>query len=185
MEIRKCGEEDVVRTGIFYDRTVLRLIRGRINYPRWIWRVYPSGSFVEAMVADRCQYICERERKIAAAFVLNTDPLGDYRKGRWHMDLPNGAYMVVHALAVSPEFQRTGIGSAILRFCAETARAEGYSALRADVVPANFPARKLFEKNGFLYAGDADLDRRIADIPLFSLYELNWQPSYTESNLPG
>lgn len=36
------------------------------------------------------------------------------------------------------------------------------------------PARKLYEKNGFTYAGDVDLERGIEDIPVFSLFKLNW-----------
>ncbi len=35
-------------------------------------------------------------------------------------------------------------------------------------------AAGLFEKNRFPYAGDADLECGAADIPVFSLYELNW-----------
>ena len=46
--------------------------------------------------------------------------------------------------------------------------------LASDIVPTNAPARRLFEKNGFTYAGDADLELHIEDIPMFSLYELNW-----------
>ncbi len=38
----------------------------------------------------------------------------------------------------------------------------------------NYPARQLYEKKGFTFAGDADLDRGIEEIPIFSLYELNW-----------
>ena len=50
----------------------------------------------------------------------------------------------------------------------------GYKAFRLDIVPGNAPAQKLYEKSGFKYAGDAGLDRGIAHIPVFSLYELNW-----------
>ena len=47
-------------------------------------------------------------------------------------------------------------------------------AIRVDIVPTNDPARRLFEKNGFIYAGDVDLELDIGDIPAFSLYELNF-----------
>jgi hypothetical protein len=42
-----------------------------------------------------------------------------------------------------------------------------------DIVPDNLPARKLYEKEGFTYAGDVDLERGIEEIPLFSLFELD------------
>lgn len=68
----------------------------------------------------------------------------------------------------------TIICTKIIRFCVNKAKAEGFRALRVDIVPSNAPARKLFEKNGFTYAGDTDLEMNIEGIPLFSLYELNW-----------
>ncbi len=82
--------------------------------------------------------------------------------------------MVLHALAIAPKLQGKGLGAAVVRFCTEKAKADGYKALRLDIVPGNLPAQKLYEKNGFQYAGDADLDRGIEHIPVFSLYELNW-----------
>lgn len=41
-----------------------------------------------------------------------------------------------------------------------------------DIVPGNAPAKRLYEKNGFRYAGTFDLERGIGHIPVFSLYEL-------------
>ncbi len=81
---------------------------------------------------------------------------------------------LLHALAISPEMQGKGLGAEIVRFCTEEAKSKGYKAFRLDIVPGNAPAQKLYEKSGFKYAGDADLDRGIAHIPVFSLYELNW-----------
>ena len=86
----------------------------------------------------------------------------------------NGAYMVLHTLAIEPNLQGQGLGSEIIRFCQEKAKGKGYLALRLDIVPENQPARIFYEKNGFSYAGNADLGRRIEGIPMFSLFELNW-----------
>ena len=46
--------------------------------------------------------------------------------------------------------------------------------IRIDIIPTNDPARRLFEKNGFTYVGDTDLELSIGDIPEFSMYELNF-----------
>ncbi|MBQ6158402.1 MAG: GNAT family N-acetyltransferase [Thermoguttaceae bacterium] len=126
------------------------------------------------MTDTGAQYVCTRDEAIVGAFALNADPQGAYREGKWKRSLPEGSYLVLHALAVDPDRQREGIGSEILRFAAGRARSEGYRAVRADIVPGNFPARRLFEMNGFTHAGDADLRQNIGDVPLFSLYELNW-----------
>ncbi len=170
--IRKCLEPDIVRTGRFYDGVVLWL-DAHVNYPRWVYRIYPSEHNARSMTEAGSQYICERGDTILAAFALNAEPQGSFQKARWSQKLADGSYMVIHALAIDPQLHRQGIGTEIIRFCVNKAKTEGFKAIRVDVVPTNAPARRLFEKNGFTYAGDADLEMGIDDIPFFSLYELN------------
>lgn len=172
MEIRKCLEADVARTGLFYDGVILWL-DAHVNHPRWIYRVYPSERSVRTMAEKGSQYICTDGGAIVGAFALNAEPQGSYRKGRWSQELADGDYLVLHALAIDPAAQRRGAGSEIIRFCIDRARAEGYRAIRVDIVPTNAPARRLFEKNGFAHVGDVDLELGIGDIPAFSLYEYN------------
>ena len=173
MNIRKCGKEDIASAGAFYDRIVFWL-NERINYPKWVYGVYPSEGSVREMTNAGSQYICEEDGRIIGAFVLNTDPQGNYGRGNWKENLHEGSYMVLHALAIDPELYGMGLASEVIRFCAQKAGSEGYKALRVDVVPDNYPAKKLFEANGFIYAGDADLERGLEDIPVFSLFELNF-----------
>ena len=173
MQIRVCTGADRKAAGAFYDKVVLWLDR-HVNYPRWKYRVYPSENSVREMTAAGSQYIALQNGRIVGAFVLNTDPQGNYRKGKWKKDLPEGSYMVLHALATDPELQGQGIGTQMIRFCIEKARSSGYKALRVDTVFDNDPAKRLYEKNGFSYAGDADLERDVADLPACSMYEFNW-----------
>ena len=118
MQIRKCRKADIAAAGAFYDRVVLWL-DGHINYPKWIYRVYPSERFVREMTETGAQYICLEGPAIVGAFVLNTDPQGAYEKGNWSRDLPEGSYLVLHALAVDPDLQGRGIGAEISRVFAE------------------------------------------------------------------
>ncbi len=173
VEILKCREQDVVRTGAFYDRVVLWL-KEHVNYPRWIYGVYPSEGSVRAMTEAGAQYLCLSGGEIVGAFAICTGPQGKYQKTRWSRDLDEGTYLVLTAVAVDPEFRRQGLGSEIIRFCTDRAKAEGFRAIRVDIVPTNIPARRLFERNGFTWAGDVDLELDIGDIPAFSMYELNW-----------
>ncbi len=173
VNIRKCSEEDIVRVGQFYDEVILWL-NHHVNYPRWIYKVYPGENSVRTMVKTGSQYICQDRESILAAFALNTEPQGNYQKGNWSQTLGDGSYMVLHALAIDPQKQRQGIGTEIIQFCIDKARSGNYKAIRVDIVPTNDPARRLFEKNGFVYAGDVDLGLEIGEIPAFSLYELNF-----------
>ncbi len=54
--IRQAAEADMPRTGEFYDRVVRRL-EETINYPRWIYGVYPRRSFARRMTLAGEQYL--------------------------------------------------------------------------------------------------------------------------------
>ena len=173
MQIKLCTEADIAIVGEFYDKAVKYLCEN-INYPKWSYKEYPSAGSVRVKTAVGHQFMCLEDSKVIGAFVLNDDPQGRYENAQWSNPLALGEYMVCHTLATDPEFQGKGIGRQMVEFCVEYAKEHGYKAIRLDVVPDNSPARKLYEKCGFQYAGDVDLERDIEEIPLFSMYELNF-----------
>ena len=175
MEIRKCAVSEAAAVGEFYDATVKFMEDNGVNYPKWIYKVFPTTDYaVEAARAGN-QFICADGEEILAAFVLSENPEGDYSKGAWSQDLKVGEFLVIHALAVTPQFQRRGLGKKIIEFCTNYAVEKKYRALRLDIVPTNFPAQKLYETCGFNFVGAADLGREFSVIPQFFCYERNLQ----------
>lgn len=173
MLIKKCEMNDLADIGEFYDNVVWDLTQS-INYPKWTYKEYPSIKSAETAISNGNQYACIKDGVIVGAYILDTDPYGDYSAGEWTRNLKTGEYMIIHAFAVSTKMSGSGIGTAMVRHCAETAKSLGCKAVRIDVVPDNIPARRLYEKNGFTFAGEKDLGRNISDIPRFALYELNF-----------
>ncbi len=173
MIIRKCCEEDITAVGEFYDCTVKYLCE-HINYPKWTYREYPSENSVRQMVAENSQFVCMENDRIVGAFVLNEDPQGVYENAVWSRKLARGEYMICHALASEVSMQGQGVGRRMVEYCLEYARKQGFKAVRLDVVPDNIPAKKLYEKCGFQYVGEADLERNMEEIPVFSMYEINF-----------
>lgn len=171
MEIKLCTEGDCIQAGEFYDRAV-RYLYENVNYPKWEYKVYPSEASVRKMMQVGQQYICYDHDVIVGAFVLNDDPQGKYENAEWGRVLTQGEYMVCHTLATDPKLQGKGVGKAMVEYCIRHAKESGYKGIRLDVVPDNIPARKLYEKCGFVYVGDVDLERNIEGIPIFSMYEL-------------
>ncbi len=173
MIIRGCKKEDIAAAGRFYDEVVRHLCEN-INYPKWVYKVYPSEDSVREMTEAECQFLCIEDDRIVGAFVLNDDPQGKYENAVWSRELPEGDYMVCHTLATDPLLRGRGIGKEIVEYCIHHAKNHSFQGIRLDVVPDNIPARKLYEKCGFEYRGDVDLERDIDEIPLFSMYELNF-----------
>lgn len=174
MQIKKCTVDEAAAVGEFYDAVVKFMDDNNVNYPKWLYKIFPSAKYAVDAARAGTQFICAIGKKICAAFVLTEDPEGDYSKIKWSRDLAVGEYLVLHAVAVAPDFQRRGLGKKIIEYCANYAAEKNYSALRLDIVPGNFPAKKLYEACGFKFVGAADLGREFSGIPEFCCYERNF-----------
>ena len=174
MQIRKCVEKDIIPLGRYYDEEVKWFDDHHCNYPMWTYKEYPTLSTVEWTIGEGTQFICTEGEEILGSFMLNTDPLGAYKKVPFSKKLQPCECVVVHMLSVSHLHARKGIGKAMTNYAIEYAKEKGFKAIRLDVVPTNTPARRLYEGLGFHYVGDFDLERGIEKIPLFSMYEFNF-----------
>lgn len=173
IEIIKCDMSLHQKLTDFYFR-VTAYLDSHINFPKWTHGVYPGHESIKSAIEDGGQYACISDGEIIGAFVLNDDPQGAYEKGDWEKPLEPGEFLVIHALAVRTDDYGKGIATKMVEYCIEKARDEGYKGIRLDVVPENYPARKLYEKAGFRFAGEKDLDRGYENIPTFQLFELNF-----------
>jgi ribosomal-protein-alanine N-acetyltransferase len=59
----------------------------------------------------------------------------------------------INNLAVDPPWRQRGVGSALLTFVLEQAAAEGATRATLEVRRSNDPARRLYERFGFAFAG--------------------------------
>ena len=173
MEIELCKQTEISEVGAFYDQ-VVKYLTEHVNYPKWMYKQYPSEQSVREMTNAGCQYVCRDGGQIVAVFVLNDDPDDEYATVNFSRKLQQGEYLVIHALAVATHLQGQGLGKKIVQYCIHFAKTHGYKAIRLDVVPTNYPAKKLYEKCGFQFIGDYDLGRGYEHIPFFSMYELNF-----------
>ena len=89
------------------------------------------------------------------------------------LELKEGEYLIIHTLAVHYSFYGKGYATEMVNFAKNLAKELGYKAVRVDVVPDNYPARRLYESLGFSYAGNKDLSRNFEHIPTFCLYEFD------------
>lgn len=62
------------------------------------------------------------------------------------------------AFTVIDEYQRRGIGAALVRHLVDIARAAGLTELTAEVLPDNAPMLKLFERTGLPLSSRREAD---------------------------
>ena len=167
----RCRAEHFDAVTAMYERAVAELER-TVNYPKWK-KDHPGRDYVKEAIAKGEQFACVAEGEILGAVVLNEDPEGNYAIGRWSRDLPDGAYLVVHILAVDPAWKGRGIGGFLVDGAIAYAKEQGYRAIRLDIVPDNLPAKRLYTSRGFVSAGQMNVRPELTEIPIFELYELN------------
>ncbi len=155
-----------------YERAVEKLER-TVNYPKWS-KYHPSREYVAEAIRRGEQFACVDGGRILGAVVLNESPEGKYELGGWSRDLREGEYLVLHILAVDPEYERLGVGGFMVDGSIAFAKAKGYKAVRLDIVPENLPAAELYVSRGFVSAGRIDRLRDIEGIPVFEIFELNF-----------
>lgn len=177
IKIQKCKISDLKAVTAFYDKVTLFLTK-TVNYPKWSYGEYPSMDSVKKAISDGVQFMCIEDNVVLGAFILNDNPDGAYEKGDWQIDLNRGEYLIIHTLAADPDLHNQGTGKFMVNYCISYAKEHGFKAIRLDVVPENIPAKRLYEKLGFTFAGVKDLERDIEEIPTFDLYELNFKQGY-------
>lgn len=183
MIIRKSNMGDLDALDEFYTGVVEYLYK-TVNWPKWTLGEYPCRESIQNAIISGIQYIaCDKKQGVLGAFIFCEDPMGDYSVGNWKKQLEYGEFLTIHTLAVAPSFYGHGVGKAMVNYCLNLALLKKYKAVRLDVVPTNTPAIKLYKKCGFTFAGEKDLNRGIADIPTFKLYEYNLTSKKARANI--
>ena len=88
----------------------------------------------------------------------------------WQIDF-EVPVIVIHILAVHPDYFGKGVGKALLDQAAELGRRQGVRAIRLDTYEENVPAVRLYEKSGFSYRG-------MVDLGLEEKYGLKWYRTF-------
>lgn len=113
---------------------------------------YPPRSAIEEDVRSGKGYVVKADGQIACYMCigLDGDPAYPAIKGAWHSDRP---YVVIHRLAMAPQFRNRGLSSRIFQLIEEFCNTAGISNLRIDTDEKNARMRYILEKNGFYYCG--------------------------------
>jgi len=154
MRIRLAVQEDVAPVmGLL--RRVVPLMRAAGNL-QWD-ETYPNAAVFEQDIEQGQLWVAEIDGTIAGVAAVTTDQEPEYAQVGWNIEEPA---IVVHRLAVDPEFRGAGVAGALMRKAEEVALECGISAVRVDTNTQNEATQRLFPKLGYVLAGEIGLSFR-------------------------
>ncbi|WP_294578719.1 GNAT family N-acetyltransferase [uncultured Thomasclavelia sp.] len=145
MEFRLGTLSDLPQIKQTYKQIIRKMKSQGLN----IWDdIYPLEFFKEDLVNQRL-YVLVDKQVIVAAFSLNNKHHGQ-NKVVWNENTKRVLYL--DRLGVNINYANMGIGSLMLEKAKELAEENKMEYLRLFVVTDNYPAIKLYQKNGFIKA---------------------------------
>lgn len=182
VEFRKANVADIDGVAELYDSNVDKLL-ATFNYPGWMKDIYPARVTAVDAVAEGSLFVLEdktivncgakdstyKSNNIIATAILRVEKPEFYDRAEWDNEIE---YMVIHTLAVHPDYQGKGFGSVILDEIIKYAKTIQINCIRVDVYEDNTPAARMYEKASFVERGKVDLGRGNIGLDWFYMYEL-------------
>ncbi len=141
------------------------------NYPGWKKGIYPVRETATEGVKQGNLYVAKHGGLLAGTVILNHKPDPAYQNAHWAFESDYSDVLVIHTFAVHPDFQRYGVGRALLDFSFELGKKTQTKAVRLDVYEGNAPAIRLYERCGFHYVDTVDLGLGSIGLKWFKLFE--------------
>lgn len=152
MEFILASKSDFEEIKAFYNH-VIDCTEGMEKYARWKKGIHPTDSGICEYIENNAMYLLTENGEIAGAIAITMAQTQDYRPVSWKINAKDDEVSVIHILAVSPEFQRKGIGKRLIDEAVSLSKKQGKLSCRLDALSSNTPAQKMYEAKGFEYRG--------------------------------
>lgn len=131
---------------------VQRIIVEMHSYNNFQWdENYPQVKDFANDIENGDLFVSIREEKIAGFVCINrTQPI-EYAKLKWCL---SEEALVIHRMAVSPDYRKVGVGFELVVFGDELAIKNNIRYLKTDTYSSNVNAQALFEKLGYIFVGE-------------------------------
>lgn len=124
---------------------------GQKQWPSW----YPNEDVILNDITKNQLFVVENENNVLAIIVLSPDMPPEYDNVKWKRK--EGRVNSIHRLAVHPTLKTKTLAQDLLLYAEEIAREDGYSIIRLDTYSPNKRANIFYQKNGYHYCGDINL----------------------------
>ena len=169
--IEKATLRDADEVGALYD-SVNDHLEATVNYPGWKKGLYPIREDAEDAIREDTLFVLRENGQITGTVILSHRAESAYEQAPWGVELSPEQVLVVHTLAVHPQFRGRSVGRRLAEFAVEHAKAQGMRALRLDVNAKNVPAIRLYEGLGFALIDTVDMCYSLEADERYRLYQL-------------
>ena len=122
-------------------------------YPNWQKGKYPLLEDARRAMENRTLYVLKVEENIAGAVIIDHSQHPEYKKIPWTLSVPDEDVMTLHTVVIHPACRGRGYGEKLVRFGIDFCKTAGAKTIRLDTHYKNIPARRLYEKCGFVSLG--------------------------------
>lgn len=120
---------------------------------------YPNKTQIEEDIKRGQFYVYKTDNdQIQGVICLNTDEHPTYKTIKWSFE---GKALVVHRLAINPDFQGKGIAKLLMQFTENKAKEFGYNGVRLDTFVENKIAINFYLKLGYAQLETVSFKNRI------------------------
>jgi ribosomal protein S18 acetylase RimI-like enzyme len=154
MRIRLAARDDIPAL-MELMRRVVPLMRAAGNL-QWD-ETYPNETVFERDIDVGQLWVADAETCLAGLAAITMDQEPNYAQVGWDVSEPA---IVVHRLAVDPEFRGAGMAGALMQKAEEVAAERCITVLRVDTNTQNAAAQRFFSKLGYQLAGEIGLKFR-------------------------
>ena len=154
MQIRLARREDLPALIALVQRAVpLMRAAGNLQWDE----SYPNEEVFGEDIALGQLWISDIDGALAGVAAITTNQEPEYAQVGWNIEEPA---IVVHRLAVHPDFRGAGVAQALMQKAEDVARERGIHCLRVDTNTRNEATQRLFPKLGYALAGEIGLGFR-------------------------
>lgn len=115
--------------------------------------LYPNSAVIASDIERGDLWVGEDDGKLICTFAVNCECEEEYDACPWVY--PDEPFIVVHRLAVNPEYQRQGVAKNAMNFVENNAKEKGIRTIRLDTFCGNPFGAALYESLGFKVIGFA------------------------------
>ena len=156
MQLERASIADYESVLAFY-KDVTDRTPGIADYAQWQCGKHPSAEGLKAIITDRSLYLYRNSGKIVGAMAVAMHQDNNYRAVEWSVKAADDEVAVLSILAVTPDFQGSGIGAKMVQKAISIAQKNNKKAIRLDTTATNTPAQRLYKRLGFEYRGQQHL----------------------------